>query len=383
MNPLEERLNRLETRVTRYRDFNVLLCLLLVTVVTVAAREGVTPFQAKTAHDPIGMPGTKMGVPDSPNRDMPEVMYTDANYAGKAPAQVEETIRTRRLEIVNNDGQTVVKLVPSTRGGGLIYVNSPDGKELAYIGSSTASGNGLVLINSTEEKNLIALSSDSETGAGFIGIRNRNEERLISLYADETPGIHIRHAENNRLVYLGASTLGNGLLSLRNKSGRPLASMFADEMSGHINLSNKYDNTIAYLGAYSNYLGANSDGTGVLEIFSKNGTELITMGSTEADNGLIRVSGNQGALGVALVVANDHGIVRTRDAKNRTLAELTATQDGDGLVRTLSTDGITSWSSASVQGNTGSTSLKGDMDNDGDIDGDDFLLFSENFGKKK
>ena len=382
MNPLEVRLNRLETRVTRYRNFNALLCLLLVTVVTVAAREAVSPFQAKTAHDPIGMPGTNMGVPDSPDRDMPEVMHTDANYAGKAPAQVEETIRTRRLEIVNNDGQTVVKLVPSTRGGGLIYVNSPDGKELAYIGSSSASGNGLVLINSTEEKNLVALSSDSEMGAGYIGIRNRNEKRLISLYADETPGIHIRHAESNRLIYLGASTLGNGLLSLRNKSGRRLASMFADEMSGHINLSSKFDNTVAYLGTYSDYLGANSDGTGVLEIFSKNGTELITLGSNTADNGLIRVSNSDGTLGVAIVAGNEHGTVRTMDARDRTLTELTATTEGIGLVRTRSPLGITTWSSASYQGNAGSTSLKGDMDSDGDIDGDDFLLFAEYFGKK-
>ena len=78
----------------------------------------------------------------------------------------------------------------------------------------------------------------------------------------------------------------------------------------------------------------------------------------------------------------EHGYVGILDARDRLLGELTATAGGNGLVRTLSSEGITTWSSNSVQVNTGS-SLKGDMDNDGDIDGDDFLIFSENFGKKR
>ena len=54
--------------------------------------------------------------------------------------------------------------------------------------------------------------------------------------------------------------------------------MFAEDMSGHLQLWNNNDKTIAYLGAHSDYLGAHSDGSGVLEIFSKTGTELITGG---------------------------------------------------------------------------------------------------------
>ena len=120
-----------------------------------------------------------------------------------------------------------------------------------------------------------------------------------------------------------------------------------------------------------------------MKLNSESGTELITAGSNTADNGLIRVSNSYGTLGVWIVGANENGFVGIQNAQERLLGELTATQGGDGLVRTLSRQGITTWSSASFQGNTGSTSLKGDMDNDGDIDGDDFLIFSENFGKKK
>ena len=372
MNPLEERLNHLETRVTRYRNFNILLCLLLVAVVTVAATDGISPLQARSAHDPIPMPEGNVGVPDLPDE---RIMYPDADRASKVGAQTQGVIRTRGLQIVNSDGQAVVELWPSTGGGGLIFVNSPEGKQLVYIGSLAASGNGLVHINSTEEKNQIELGSNSETGDGRIAIRNRNEERLIRLNTSESSGwIRIEKTGNENLAYLGAGTTGDGLLSLRNKSGKRLVSMFAGEISGNLQLSNSNDKTIARLGAYFG-------GDGFLNVNSKTGTELITLGSNTADNGLIRVSNSYGTLGVALIAGNEHGLVRTKDAQDRLLAELTATAGGNGLVRTLSPDGITTWSSNSVQVNTGS-SLRGDMDNDGDIDGDDFLIFSENFGKR-
>ncbi len=372
MNLLEERLNQLEMRVTRYRNFNILLCLLLVSVVTVAATDSISPFQAKSA-PPIAMPKGNVGVPDLPDEDIP-VAIPDAHRAGKTAAQTYDVIRTRRLEIVNNAGQVVVELWPSIKGG-VVFVNSAEGKKLAYIGHSALNGDGLVFLNSTEGKRLITLKSSSMTGNGFIEIRNKNEDSLISLNTDESSGwITINKTGNENLAYLGASTTGNGLLSLSNSTGKDMVSMYAGETSGNLQLKNNNDKTIALLGAYS-------AGDGFLKINSKTGTELITAGSNTADNGLIRVSNSYGTLGVWIVGANENGYVGIQDNRERLLAELGATAGGNGLVRTLSPEGITTWSSNSVQVNTGS-SLRGDMDNDGDIDGDDFLLFSENFGKR-
>ena len=375
MNPLEERLNQLETRVTRYRNFNILLCLLLVTIVTVAATDGISPFQAKSALDPIAMPKGNVGVPDLPDE---RIMYPDADRAEKVASQVQGMIRTRGLQIVNSNGQAVVELWPSTNGNGLIFLNSAEGKQLVYIGSSASNGNGLISINSTEERRLIGLGSDSETGHGGIWIKNKNEETLIGLRAGERAGwLRIDKTGNENLAYLGASTLGDGLLSLSNKSGKDMVSMSAGETAGNLRLRNNNDKTIAYM-------GTDVGGEGVLNINSKTGTELITAGSNTYDDGLFRVSNRYGTLGVAIVGAEDHGEVFILNAQERLLAEMTATAGGNGLVRTLSQQGITTWSSNSVQVNTGSTtSLKGDMDNDGDIDGDDFLIFSENFGKKR
>ena len=376
MNPLEERLDRLETRVKHYRNFNVLLCLLLVTVVTVAAKEGVSPFQTKSIPATVPMPEGNVPIADLPDRGVDAVMQQEVQSAAKMAEQTQGVIRATGLEIVNSDGQAVVELWPSTAGGGLIFVNSAEDKNLVYIGSLASNGDGLVHINSSAERNLVALGSNSETSDGFIGIRNRNEERLISLRTSETSGwMRIDKSGNQSLAYLGASTQDNGFLSLSNRSGKGLVTMSADETSGNLWLSNNNDKTIAYL-------GTDVGGEGLLEINSKTGTELITVGSNTSDDGLIRVSNRYGSLGAVLIAGNAQGYVGIRNAQERRLAELTATDGGNGLLRTFSPDGITTWSSASFQGTTGSTSLKGDMDNDGDIDGDDFLLFSENFGRK-
>ena len=374
MNSVEERLGKLETRVARYRNFNILLCFLLLAMISVASTEGISPLRIGSFLAPIPKPKADFEIPNAPTEDTPATRHPAAQRSGKATAQTQGPIRTSGLQIVNSTGQAVVELWPSTVGGGLIFVNSPEGRQLVYIGSSASSGNGHVLINTTEENNLIALGSGVESGDGLIGIKNKNGVRLISLDADETPTIFIDN-ESENLAYLGASTLGTGLLSLSNASGKGLVSMYADETAGNVDLYNNNDQQIAYL-------GWTGEGRGVLRLKSETGTELITAGSNTNDNGLIRVSNRYGTLGAWIVGANENGYIGIQDNRERLLADMTATLDGNGIVRTLSPQGITTWSSNSAQSNAGSTtSLRGDLDNDGDVDGDDFLIFSENFGK--
>lgn len=374
MNSVEERLGKLETRVARYRNFNILLCFLLLAMISVASTEGISPLRIGSFLAPVPKSTADFEIPNAPTEDTAVARHPDAQRSGKATAQTQGPIRTSGLQIVNSAGQAVVELWPSTVGGGLIFLNSPEGRQLVYIGTSASTGNGLVLINTTEENNLIALGSGVESGDGLISVKNKNGVSLIDLDADETPAIFISN-ESEDLAYLGASTRGNGLLSLRNASGKRLASMYADETAGNVNLYNNNDQSIAYL-------GWEGEGRGVLRLNSETGTELITAGSNTNDNGLIRVSNRYGTLGVGIVGANENGYIGIRDNQGRRLVDLTATLNGNGLVRTLSPQGITTWSSNATQSNAGSTtSLRGDLDNDGDVDGDDFLIFSENFGK--
>lgn len=373
MNSVEERLGKLETRVARYRNFNILLCFLLLAMISVASTEGIAPLRIGSFLAPIPKPTADFEIPNAPTEATAVARHPDAQRSGKAAAQTQGPIRTSGLQIVNSAGQAVIELWPSTVGG-VIRINSPEGRQLVYIGTSASTGNGLVFINTPEENNLIALGSDVESGDGLINIKNKNGVRLISLGADETPAIFINN-ESENLAYLGANTRGHGLLSLRNASGKRMASMYADETAGNVNLYNDNDQQIAYL-------GWSGEGRGVLRLKSETGTELITAGSNTNDNGLIRVSNRYGTLGAWIVGTNENGYIGIQNNQGRRLADMTATSDGNGIVRTLSPQGITTWSSNSAQSNAGSTtSLRGDLDNDGDVDGDDFLIFSENFGK--
>ena len=226
MNSLEERLNQLETRVTRYRNFNILLCLLLVAVVTVAATDSISPFQAKSIPEPIAMPKGNVGIPDLPDE---RIMYPDAGRAGKVATQTYDVIRTRRLEIVNDAGQVVVEMFGSSTIGGHIFVNSPEGERTVSLISSLIHIKGVIFVDSYPQdgnKNLVYIGSNYETGDGLISIRNRNEERLIGLSATESSGwLRIDKTGNENLAYMGASTLGNGLLSLSNSTGKDMVSM--------------------------------------------------------------------------------------------------------------------------------------------------------------
>ena len=374
MNSVEERLGKLETRVARYRNFNILLCFLLLAMISVASTEGISPLRIGSFLAPVPKPTADFEIPNAPTEDTAVARHPDAQRSEKATAQTQGPIRTSGLQIVNSAGQAVIELWPSTVGGGLIFLNSPEGRQLVYIGANASKGDGLVLINTTEENNLIALGTGVESGDGLISGKNKNGVSLIDLDADETPGIFISN-ESEDLAYLGASTRGNGLLELSNASGKGLAYMYADETAGNVNLYNNNDQSIAYL-------GWNGEGRGILRLKSETGTELITAGSNRNDNGLIRVSNRYGTLGAWIVGANENGYIGIQDNQGRRLADMTATLNGNGLVRTLSPQGITTWSSNSTQSNAGSTtSLRGDLDNDGDVDGDDFLIFSENFGK--
>jgi hypothetical protein len=79
-----------------------------------------------------------------------------------------------------------------------------------------------------------------------------------------------------------------------------------------------------------------------------------------------------------VIASKDQGFVAIQNSQNQIIAKMSATTSGNGIIQTFSPLGITS---NSVTSATSTSTKKGDLDNDGDVDGDDFLIFSENFNK--
>jgi hypothetical protein len=378
----EHRLLKLEKRVNRYRNLTVILGGLLTTVLTIGA-VGNNYLPNLEPSDQI----KQSSVPPVPrlgkrvDNAAPIQAIAEQIPARKATLQVSESIQTRRLDIVNSAGESVIILAPSVDGDGLIFVSNSSGKTLCYIGSSSASNNGLILVNSDQGKNIIEIGSNPDTKNGRINIRNKDEKGLIQLSAGDGGGeLWITNEENNNLFYAGGSSDGNGYLELANKNGKRLITMFAEENengSGNLWAYNNEDNLVAFL-------GTDIIGQGLLSVNSNTGTELVTVGSNTSDNGLLRVSNNRGNLGFSVVGADNSGILRVSNNQEKDIAVIRAGTNGNGRIDTFTPQGLRFWSTEFNQNPSGSglTGKVGDLDGDGDIDSADFLIFSGNFGDR-
>ena len=128
MESIEHRLLRLEKRVNRYRNLTVVMGFLLGTVVTLGAvggksiSDGVISEQVSPRVSPVTSDFKRM-----PADGIPLAALLEPPRAGKTTLQVSSLVQTKRLEIVNSDGQPVLILAASTAGEGLIFVQNSDG----------------------------------------------------------------------------------------------------------------------------------------------------------------------------------------------------------------------------------------------------------------
>ena len=381
MTSIEERLNRLERRVDRYRDLAACLGGMLALVVTLGATGVVSPannavWQAREAR---------------PRRSQPRVadqqsLTTDGAAASvqslskmATPTESIDYLQVKRLQLVNDEGTVLVDLAESTGGSGLVILYNGEGENTVYVGSSASSGDGLLVVNSAEEETLISLGSDADTGGGYLNIRNAQEARLVSLSTSGDAGhLNLYDTQGDRLFYAGSNTSGHGLIQVGNSEGKGLLSLWTDEDSGTLWIDNNQDQNVVYL-------GTDVDGQGLLNVSSKNGDELITAGSNTSDNGLFRVSNRFGNLEFVVIAGDEYGTAYTMDAQQNLLVDLDVDLNGNGLIQTWSPMGVPVWSS-NLLGGAGGVSpsgVAGDLDGDGDVDGSDFLIFSENYGKVK
>lgn len=92
--------------------------------------------------------------------------------------KVIDKIVCKELEIVNDDGTTVVKLV-SFRGNGVMSTYNADRKGLVFIGSETDGKSGVMSIFNANGKGLVGIGS--RNGSGGMDILNADEKNLSSL----------------------------------------------------------------------------------------------------------------------------------------------------------------------------------------------------------
>jgi hypothetical protein len=127
------------------------------------------------------------------------VFLVDGNV--ESQVAIQEEIRAKSIEILNDEGRPVVLLSASGNGDGAIIIYNKEGTSVALVGASK--------------------------DGGIIGVTNK----------DGTPAVIVRTAE-----------YGNGDIVIYNKYGTPVAGMGADENdNGNIGVFNNSGEVIGNL----------------------------------------------------------------------------------------------------------------------------------------
>ncbi len=310
-----------------------------------------------------------------------------------------QTLQARTLQIVNAAGEVVAIIGSDNVGDGLLLVGNVAGAAVAAI-SVDQSGNGDISV--IENNASVAGMGVDQSGNGLVASSNASGSSFAALRSDQAgnAGLIVSSGSESGggAVILGLDETGNGLVSTVSSSGS-LALLGADD-SGNAGL-------IIGSGSESSagaiILGVDNVGNGSVSAVSASGS-IVGLGVDEAGDASVLVTNREGILTSVLGVdENGHGVMGILNASGRAIAAMAADEAGNGVLgieggkflahvdtvgngvaETRGHNQILRWSSelTPVGGGGGTPSgLIGNLDQDGDVDFNDFLIFTSNFGR--
>ena len=143
------------------------------------------------------------------------------------PFEIEDTIRTREVEIYN-DADKVVGILGSDGPAGVLALYNNRGNEIIGLGATSSEGNGGIFVSNGEGDTLNHITTSINGQVGVIATKDN---------------------KGNDLIYLGGATSGNGSFSMYNNQGDDLI-----------------------------YLGTDNDGHGLINVYDKYGDDWTSYG---------------------------------------------------------------------------------------------------------
>lgn len=309
-----------------------------------------------------------------------------------------QTLLVRTLQIVNASGGSVAIIGSDAAGDGILLVGNATGAAVAAI-SVDQSGNGDISV--IENNASVAGMGVDQAGSGVVAASNALGSSFTLLGADDSgnAGLIVGSGSGSGggAVILGLDETGNGLMSTISASGS-LALLGADD-SGNAGM---ILSTESESGTGAVILSVDDAGNGSVSAVSASGS-IVGLGIDEAGDAAVLLTNREGVLASALGVdENGHGVMGILNASGRPIAAMAADEAGNGVLgieggkfhahvdaagngvaETRGENQILRWSSETPSGGGGGTpsGLIGDLDQDGDVDFNDFLIFTSNFGK--
>ena len=258
---------------------------------------------------------------------------------GRATAQNEkmpiefETVTCRSLKIVDDSGQTVLRLekMPHTNGGysviqlfndagkavcqiiatpngGSFAVNANNGDGYAYLGIHRMSESGVVKVS--DETGLGSASMFVDDSGGTVNVSDKVGNRLAQMVVTETGGLMaVKSRENESFALMGTDATG-GAVSVGGQAGNRLAEMIATETGGLVGVMSADNKGFALMtagatGGAVNVTGKDRQGNalmlvdeagGLISVKSKTGKGIAQMGISETGDGSISTTDGNGAV---------------------------------------------------------------------------------------
>ena len=263
-----------------------------------------------------------------------------------------QTLQVGTLQIVNASGGVVAIIGSDTAGDGVLLVGNAAGAAVAAISADQA-GNGDISV--IENNAPVAGMGIDQAGNGVVASSSASGSSFVVLSSDQAgnAGLIVGSGSESSAgaVILGVDQAGNGAMNAVSASGSIVGLGVDAAGDAAVLVTNRE-------GILTSVLGVDENGHGVMGILNASGRPIAAMAADEAGNGVLGIDGGKFS---AHVNAAGNGVAETRGQNQ-----------------------ILRWSSEIPSGGGGSgtpSGLIGDLDQDGDVDFSDFLIFTTNFGK--
>ena len=309
-----------------------------------------------------------------------------------------QTLQAGTLQIVNASGGVVAIIGSDNVGDGILLVGNAASEAVAAISVDQA-GNGDISV--IENNTPVAGMGADQAGNGLVASSNASGSSFVVLSSDQAGNAGLIVGSSSETgagaVILDLDETGNGLVSTVSASGS--LALLGTDGSGNAGL---IVGTASESGAGAAILGVDQAGNGLISAISASGS-IAGLGVDEAGDAGVLVTNREGVLASVLGVdENGHGVMGILNASGRPIAAMAADEAGNGVLgieggrfrayidstgngvaETRGQNQILRWSSEiTPTGGDGTPSgLIGDLDQDGDVDFNDFLIFTSNFGK--
>ena len=128
-------------------------------------------------------------------------------------------------------------------------------------------------------------------------------------------------------------------------------------------------------------LGENERGNAYLTMFNSEGNRVVYIGTTVTGNGYFNAYDSEGKINLVAGARGPFGgYVSLRNSSGNRIAYMGSSDQGDGVFNAHNSNGDMTW--INEEPFSSSSTIKGDLDNDGDVDFADFVTLAKNYGKK-